>query len=149
MLKKSDVINEMIAGVIQQGAPGYENGKCCYRTSTGNKCAVGQIIPDERYNPMLENGYTIGTTKVQNALRDDVRELIDSLPGRNSLTGLDERDEFINDMAIVQLAHDNAARDVEYAAKDNVQEQSFIERFTQYLQNRPNLQRRYPDALAI
>lgn len=32
-----------------------ENGNCVYRGPDGKKCAVGLFIPDEFYDPMLEN----------------------------------------------------------------------------------------------
>jgi len=32
----------------------YGNIRCCYRTPDGLKCAVGILIPDDRYEPDME-----------------------------------------------------------------------------------------------
>ncbi len=43
--------------VVEKHAPSYDTElRCCrYRDPSGNKCAVGVIIPDEKYEKEMEN----------------------------------------------------------------------------------------------
>ena len=45
-----------VAGVLQQGKPAItELGSCRYRAPDGSKCAIGQLIPDEKYRKSFED----------------------------------------------------------------------------------------------
>lgn len=43
-------------GIIAQGRAAFDNftALCRYRDSTGCKCAIGQLIPDDKYDPIIE-----------------------------------------------------------------------------------------------
>lgn len=43
-------------GILQQGGPSLdkENVNCMYRSHQGRKCAIGWLIPDDKYNPDFE-----------------------------------------------------------------------------------------------
>ena len=45
-------------GIIDQGGPAFKSieneGVCAYRSPNGRKCAAGQLIPDELYDPKIE-----------------------------------------------------------------------------------------------
>ena len=67
------------------GGDGFGN-TCLYRTKDGNRCFVGELIPDEKYSPMIEDA-PVG------------RDIIDMIPGAT------ESDiDFLQDM---QTVHDN------------------------------------------
>lgn len=41
--------------IINQGVPSItERGLCKYRSPDGNKCAIGHLIPDDKYSPRME-----------------------------------------------------------------------------------------------
>lgn len=50
-------------GIIAQGGPSYlYSGKdivCRYRGNNGCKCAIGQLIPDNKYFPAMDSGTEI------------------------------------------------------------------------------------------
>lgn len=69
----------MIERLRKQGGYGYDydNMTCYYKNpENGNKCAVGVLIPDEYYDPDMEEAtidcalYNTVITKEANALRD-------------------------------------------------------------------------------
>ena len=56
-MTEQEIFDKAAAHLLEQGKRARENGKCCYRTSgsgTVLKCAVGALIPDELYDPLLE-----------------------------------------------------------------------------------------------
>ena len=58
---RQDLFNTAYAGLKAQGFKQSlgSRGHCQYRGEDGCKCAVGHLIPDERYNPSFEgNGVT-------------------------------------------------------------------------------------------
>ena len=55
-----------VGGVIAQGAPAINGSTCAYRDPRGNKCALGQMIPDENYSFDFE-----GSVLVPFSLADD------------------------------------------------------------------------------
>jgi hypothetical protein len=44
------------SGILAQGGPAMDGAACMYRAPNGRKCAAGQLIPDELYNPDIEGG---------------------------------------------------------------------------------------------
>lgn len=52
------MLKEMIQKTIEQGQGSFEvlGGlvRCLYRGPNGNKCAVGHLIPDDKYVPEME-----------------------------------------------------------------------------------------------
>ncbi len=68
-----DMVVTAVVGVINQGKPAFSvgQGTCVYRDNSGNKCAVGQLIPDDKYTPEME-GYQIESNfRVRKALNID------------------------------------------------------------------------------
>lgn len=46
---------DVVAAHLSKGVQAIdEGGSCCYRTPDGRKCAIGCLIPDERYDPSME-----------------------------------------------------------------------------------------------
>ena len=92
----SDARQEMLNKVISRAKLGvksaYDGGEddgntCRYRTRDGNRCFVGELIPDERYTPYIEDA-PIG------------KHIIDMIPDA-TLSDI----EFLQDM---QTVHDNS-----------------------------------------
>lgn len=55
MRSNQDVFNQVYLGLAQQQEVAVNNiGSCRYRSATGDKCAIGQLIPDALYSPALE-----------------------------------------------------------------------------------------------
>lgn len=60
-MNAQEILNTAYLGVAKQGkravtiAPHNDGETCRYRTDDGLKCAFGMLIPDELYNPILEN----------------------------------------------------------------------------------------------
>jgi hypothetical protein len=52
--------------LVQNAASMFEEGICAYRDATGRKCAVGCLIPDEKYSSDIE-GHNIFDDDVQQA----------------------------------------------------------------------------------
>lgn len=53
-----EIFDKAVGGLLNQGVQSYseELSKCVYRTACGSKCAVGQLIPDNLYQPDMESG---------------------------------------------------------------------------------------------
>jgi hypothetical protein len=63
-----EIFNTVLFGLRKQGVASVEPGKGCrYRGPNGTKCAVGMLIPDDKYHWEIE---TLGTSdaKVQACL---------------------------------------------------------------------------------
>lgn len=54
MLSKQEIFTKVKTHLLQQNQRAKEDGGCRYRTSTGLKCAVGCLIPDELYDRSIE-----------------------------------------------------------------------------------------------
>lgn len=55
-MNKRNTFNIVAEHLLKQGGRASEaEGTCLYRASDGRKCAFGVLIPDELYNPILEN----------------------------------------------------------------------------------------------
>lgn len=58
MTTKQETYDAVKAGLMAQGAFAYDIYECCqYRTSDGNKCAVGLLLADAEYTYGLDEGY--------------------------------------------------------------------------------------------
>ena len=60
-MKRQEMFDMAAEGLLKQGALAKRNGACRYRTSASGKladglaCAIGQIIPDDKYRVECEN----------------------------------------------------------------------------------------------
>lgn len=84
-MNKQELFDKAVGGVIKQGAPsirlsGQPGPICCYRNGEGLKCAIGQIIPDDKYETRFDTE-GLATSEVLNAIGiksdDDQEFLID------------------------------------------------------------------------
>lgn len=67
---KQETFNAVVDGLIKQGKLGAEGGCYRYKTNTGAKCAVGQLIPTHRYSPDLEGASVSYRTPIGTLLRE-------------------------------------------------------------------------------
>jgi hypothetical protein len=59
MLSRKDIVLQGAAGIIVQGRPATDGFTCVYRAVDGSKCAIGQLIPEDKYDPNFE-GASVG-----------------------------------------------------------------------------------------
>lgn len=64
-MNKQQIFDTAVAALIKQGEPSYRYG-CYYRGQNGTKCAIGHLIPDEKYSEGLE-GLTANRAAVRKA----------------------------------------------------------------------------------
>lgn len=95
------ILMEIRQKVIDQGEPSVFDGQCRYRDNRGNKCAIGHLIPDDKYTTALENKIFLNSGILNEALRDDVRAEIEADP------------YFADDLRYMQIAHDGAGKYVD------------------------------------
>lgn len=70
---KQEAFDTAVKGLLLQGKPshfpGFFQDLCCYRSPTGEKCAIGHLIPDDLYNPSLERSTPLGD-EFKNVFKD-------------------------------------------------------------------------------
>lgn len=66
MNQMQEVFDTVCKHLVKQGrrAVNLSHGQCKYRASNGDKCAVGVLIPDDRYRLDME-GMTLGVIKFE------------------------------------------------------------------------------------
>lgn len=95
MLSKQEVFDTVLNGIRGQGGFAREDGECLYRAPHGCKCAAGWLIPDEKYDLMMEGYLITGIPKY--ATRDEPVA---------SMLGIDPHDiDFLEEL---QDCHDHA-----------------------------------------
>lgn len=53
-MTNQEMFDKVAAHLLAQGTPAMAGGKCRYRGANGTKCAIGCLIPDERYDARFE-----------------------------------------------------------------------------------------------
>lgn len=53
-MTRQETFDKVVRAVIAQGRPSMRGGACAYRGDDGCKCAAGHLIPDEKYDPVME-----------------------------------------------------------------------------------------------
>lgn len=55
MKNRQEIFDTIVLGLLEQNAKAEDaTGECMYQTKTGRKCAAGQLIPDNMYDPRME-----------------------------------------------------------------------------------------------
>ena len=60
-MDEQTIYDTVCAHLAQQKQRAASNGKCLYRTPDGMRCAVGCLIPDELYDPRMDDPYLFST----------------------------------------------------------------------------------------
>ena len=90
-MNKREVFDKVKAHLLAQGQKSLTpEGRCAYRGTGGVKCAVGVLIDDTAYTPVLEN-QTVGAASVHDALLE---------------SGVPDDDATIRMLERLQTAHD-------------------------------------------
>lgn len=96
-MDKQQIFDTVATHLLKQGKPALSaEGYCRYRTDDGLKCAVGVLIPDDKYDPKIE-GYPVGDAGDVGAM---VRQALPFSTNPN----------LINFLADLQFYHDNVLR---------------------------------------
>lgn len=61
-----DYREKIVKHLVQQKAQAFQGTSCKYRTSDGKMCAIGCLIPDEEYQPWMDDA--LGTEEVVRAV---------------------------------------------------------------------------------
>jgi len=56
MIDKQAIFNAVVAHSRAQPRKAMEGARCRYRTTEGNKCFIGALVPDELYDACMESG---------------------------------------------------------------------------------------------
>jgi hypothetical protein len=97
------IFDQAVNGIRAQGGPATNDfGKCQYRAPNGNKCAVGQLIPDSAYDPKWDTGGGVRLV--------DLADSNSFCQAMRVAAGVDLDDAKVLDMmSALQQAHDDAA----------------------------------------
>jgi len=118
-LTMQEIFDKSVKGVIAQGKPAVANdAQCAYRTPDGCKCAVGQLIPDDKYDPSWDAPY-------EPTLIDESTPQGEAL--RAALGGLNNDELAL--LSDLQAAHDNGSLDDDWLDKFKISSQSIAERW--------------------
>jgi hypothetical protein len=50
-----ETFDTVVGGLRKQGCKSLIGNACKFRGENGTKCAIGQILPDDLYNPLMDN----------------------------------------------------------------------------------------------
>jgi len=92
-MDKQLIFDTAVNGIREQGKRAIKDTKCVYRAPDGCKCAVGHMIPDDKYDPRLEN------------FTASAKEIIYSLAPEFGVEYNQESGEFLRGL---QVCHDAA-----------------------------------------
>lgn len=118
MTTAQEVFDHVVNHFRRQGRPAIHPlwapdsdayARCVYRTADGNKCAVGCLIPDEKYDPSFE-GQSVYEPKVLAAtgLAREFLPLLSSLQTAHDdlwWPGVDGAEQFINHLGCIAKNH--------------------------------------------
>ncbi len=62
--QRREVFKKVASHLLKQNRRASHGGNCVYRASNGDTCAVGCLIKDEDYSPIMEN-YTVDSNNVK------------------------------------------------------------------------------------
>ena len=54
-MTRQEIFDTIVAHLHAQGQPAISGSSCFYRSPTGLKCAVGCLIPDDKYSQEIEH----------------------------------------------------------------------------------------------
>jgi hypothetical protein len=121
MFDKQAALRDAADGIRGQGGPSVLHGtiRCRYRDAAGNRCAVGWLIPDDQYDPRIEEN---------NVVVDDdvVADRLDSKYGSVEDGMLQQNLVFLTDL---QFCHDDAVNHTYVGVYVPLDNRKFMKRF--------------------
>lgn len=100
-MTKQETFDIVVSALLKQGRPSMDNVDCRYRAADGAKCAAGHLIPDEKYDPVIEGAACFMHNPPPTPKGDRVIRV---------MTILREEGHDPNFVRDLQGAHDDAAR---------------------------------------
>lgn len=98
-MDKQKIFDRVYRAIVQQGRPSLDkHSLIAYRGDNGDKCAIGHLLPDNVYNPYMENLNVSAIMGTEDPDVEGVRNYLKANVGERS---------FLQDL---QNAHDKAAR---------------------------------------
>jgi hypothetical protein len=97
MMTRQEIFTKVATHLFTQNAKAEENGRCQYLTADGKKCAIGCLIPADKYNAVFEGTTPMEKSRVYNAECAMLRQILEEV-GVN--------DEDMSFLRILQRQHD-------------------------------------------
>jgi len=73
-MKKQEILDKVATHLLSQMEQALsKGGSCMYRTEAGLKCAIGCLIPDDLYDPDIEDAPVSCFVRVRNAYQPEWR----------------------------------------------------------------------------
>lgn len=70
-MNRQEIFDKVVTHLYKQGKPCRNENGCLYRDNEGNSCAIGCLISDENYNPIIES-HGMFATSVQRILCKEI-----------------------------------------------------------------------------
>lgn len=94
-LTAQEYYDELVIRAFEGRLPAKQDAQCLYRTRDGRACVAGILVPDERYDPRMEDVMQ-GGGKVQSVVINFGANVFDLPPGMT-----------LDDLARLQYLHDD------------------------------------------
>lgn len=121
-MTNQELFDKVVRAIVKQGRGSINSeGLCVYRGPDGLKCAVGHIIPDELYSPLIEKTSAMtlvtGKYKERHLFEESFREIENPFQRRATIEAHERVHSWLRDVVGVdadllehlQAAHDDAA----------------------------------------
>lgn len=73
-LDRQRAFETAVTHLIEQNEQSHHNGICVYRGPNGTKCAVGALISDDEYDPLMETKNAAAVCQKFGILTDDLND---------------------------------------------------------------------------
>lgn len=103
-MNRQEVFNKVANHLLKQNAKSLNDDGCAYRGDKGMMCAIGCLIPDDKYTPGIENisafsAYEPGKDEVERQILHDILHEVLGAESREDFDFLDD----------LQVIHDTAS----------------------------------------
>lgn len=108
MITMQETFDFVVGKIREQGCASMgDNKSCLYRGPNGTKCAAGHVIPDDKYDPIMEN----------------------CTVAKNEFTGMNEGVKLIRKV-LLETGHDlQILRGLQFCHDESSRFENFLERF--------------------
>lgn len=74
-MRPQEIFETVATHLFKQGEPAKAEAGCLYRGPNGTMCAVGVLIPDDMYDPMLDDTKGFDSTTIVDIIHDEKRSI--------------------------------------------------------------------------